>query len=471
MSAGRHTGRVAEVARLAWPAALSFLLNNAYRINDQFWIQGLGSAAQAAIGAVFFVVIMGFAVIFLAVGGTLSMVSRAVGANAPETRDSVARHAILFAFVIGLVLMLVVRGLAPGIVALLGLEGESARFAEEYLHTLYLFAVPLAVFPTIDNIFFGRGNTLVPMTMQIAAVALNYLLNPLLIYGPEAAERMSAPGVALVAATAESLGIEGHGIKGAAIATGLSRTITVVIALAILRFGFGMKLLGSLRPKLRRIGSIARISLPSSLSIGIYAGVYWALFGLVLHRLGQDVKAGLGIGFQVFEGVAFPTYLGLSVAGATLVGRALGAQDPDGAWRVVRSTRFLGRILGLLYAAAFLLGGPFLVSLFTQSASVERETVLYVTVLAFSQYWVAVEAVNERVLIGSGHTGPIAWISPLGNLLRIPLAWFLALTAGFGAVGVWWAINLTTFLKAGLLWRTVQNGKWVHQRVLESEPD
>ena len=49
-----------DILRLAWPSVLSFVLNNAYRINDQYWVQGLGTEAQAALGSTIFVLIMNF---------------------------------------------------------------------------------------------------------------------------------------------------------------------------------------------------------------------------------------------------------------------------------------------------------------------------------------------------------------------------------------------------------------------------
>jgi len=462
-----HWG-VRAIARMAWPAALSYVLNNTYRINDQFWFQGLGAEAQAAIGATFFVQVMNFAFVFLAVGGTLALVARATGAQEPGERDSIVRHALLFGLVLGVTLCLSVRPAVPAIVSLLGVRGEAVPLAETYLGTIYLFMVPLVLFPVTDAIFIGRGNTRVPMCLQCIAVAMNYVLNPILIYGPRAAEFVDAPGAALFGRVAEALSIEGRGIAGGAIATGISRSTTVLIGIAILHLAYGTSLTGSLRPNPKRIAAIARISIPSSLSIAVYSGAYWALLGLVIVELGTEVTAGLGLGFQVFEGVAFPCYLGVSIAGSSLVGRAIGAQDREAAWCVVRSTRKLARGLGLAFALLFFFGGAALAPLFTQDAAVERTTATYVAVLAFSQLWVAIEAANEKVLLGSGHTRPILWISPLGNLLRVPIAWLFALVLGYGAVGVWWAINVTTYLKAWLFWRNVQRGAWLEHSLADA---
>ena len=95
MSAARlaipaHTRRTRELLGLAWPAVLSYILNNTYRINDQFWIQGLGAEAQAAVGATFFLQILNFAFVFLSVGGTLALVSRSGSDSSSGSRSPCA---------------------------------------------------------------------------------------------------------------------------------------------------------------------------------------------------------------------------------------------------------------------------------------------------------------------------------------------------------------------------------------------
>ncbi len=456
-----------EVLRLAWPAVLSYVLHNAYRINDQFWVQALGGEAQAAVGAAFFVIIFNFAVLFLAAGGTLALVARATGAGDAARAASVIRHAILFACALSIVVGGTGFVFVEEIVAALGLAERPSALAVEYLGTLYVLFLPLALVPVLDNAFIGLGLTKVPLVLDLVSLALNYLLNPILIYGGTAVATLAAqgqsalPGAALADTLAVALGVEARGMHGAALATCLSRALSTGLGLAILRFGLHISLCGSFRPKLARIAAIARISAPVSTSIAVYAGVYLAIFSLVMAPFATEVKAGFALGFQVFEGVAFPCYLGISVAAASLVGRKLGARDPEGARAVLKSARAVGRSVALAMTFLFLVPSRFVVGWFTHDALVAAETLRYVTILAFSQYWVAVESVNEKVLLGSGHTRPILWIAVLGNVLRVPLAWSLATFCGLGAVGVWWAIATTTCLKAGLFWWRVERGDWV----------
>lgn len=449
---------------LAWPAVLSYLLNNSYRINDQFWIQGLGEPAQSAAGGVIFVLIMNFSVAFLAAGGTLSLVARAVGAGSTERVDRVTRHALGLSALIGLALTLIGTAATPFLVRLLGLEGEVAGHAEGYLQTLYWMALPMFLVPTLDSVFIGRGRTRIPMLLQGIAIGFNFLLNPLLIYGRDIETAMpDAPGVAAFAAVAEHFGIEGRGMVGAALATGLSRSLIAVLGLGLLTYLFGTRLVQRARPDVALLKRIVSVSAPMSLSVAMYAGVYWAILALVFGDLPESDRAGLGIGFQVFEGVAFPVYLGLAMAGASLVGQALGASDRDAAWTVVHNTRWFGRIAGVVFTIAFLVLAKPVGGLFTKDPEVLRAVVLYVTILAASQYWVAIETVNEKVLMGSGETKRIPWITGLGNGLRVPVGYALAVTLGLGAGGVYWAINATTWLKAGLFWLLVQRGVWVER--------
>jgi putative MATE family efflux protein len=465
----QHTSRIGvrSVLRLAWPAALSYLLNNAYRINDQFWIQGLGAQAQAAVGGTVFVVIMNFSVVFLAAGGTLALVARATGARDSERRDELVASALLLSTLIWAVLALFGPAITPHIVGFLGLEAETAAYAETYLSTLYVCSLPLVLAPALDHALIGMGNTLVMSLMELCAVLLHYLLAPILIYGRGAAELHGYPGAQLAGSIAGAIGIEGYGIAGAAWSAALARVVSVSLGLFALRRWYGVRLGAAfkrvLRPRGRPLAmlEILRISLPMSLAIATYASVYWALIKWVLVPLGGDALAALGIGFSVFEGLSFPLYLGVAMAGASLVGRSLGAGDPVAALQAVASVRRLALGLGTFMMLVFLIFARHWAPIFSIDPGVQREIAGYVSVLALSQIFVAMEAANEKVLLGAGYTRPALYVSLIGNGARVPLAWFLATHVGMGAHGVWWAINITSVIKAGLHFTLVQRRRWL----------
>jgi MATE family multidrug resistance protein len=198
------------------------------------------------------------------------------------------------------------------------------------------------------------------------------------------------------------------------------------------------------------------------MNTALYAGVYWALLALAISPLGPEVNAALGIGFSALEGFTWPLFHGISLAVASEVGRRLGAGQPEQAVRAARLGLPLSTTAGVLAAMVFFWGAEPLCGLFTEDPVVLEQAVLYAQILAFSQLFVAWEAWSEGVLAGAGDTATVlVWSAPL-NLLRVPLGWGLAMGLGWGAAGVWWAINLTTVAKAlGKSW-AVWRGRWKH---------
>lgn len=199
------------------------------------------------------------------------------------------------------------------------------------------------------------------------------------------------------------------------------------------------------------------------LASAMFGIVYFLMMGTTLKALGQEVYAGLGLGFGVLESVAWPTYSGLSVAASSLVSRLLGAGDIAGAHRAVRLCLAPAALFGVGMAALYGLGGSTIMHAFAEDPASFREGLRYATILAVVQPLVALEAVSEGVLAGSGDTTKLFVVNVPLNLLRVPLSWYLAVTLGFGANGLWWAINASTVLKVTAKLGLVVHGGWAHR--------
>ncbi len=423
--------------RLAVPAALSVILNNAFRVVDQHAAGWLGTPEQGAIGSMTFVLIVAFAAWGVVGMGTGPLVARARGAGDDALRRRVVGNALVGSALIGAVVLGIGWLTADGLAAAVGLEGETAALAAAYLRALAVVGLPLALAPVVDAAFIAMGQTALPLGLQAVATVLNIVLNVTFVR------------------------VFGWGIEGLAWASGLSRLVAVVIGLVVLVRQI-RPTPADLRPDdtLRRI---TRVGLPVGVNVAAYALVYWALLRVAISPLGPTVNAALGIGFSALEGFTWPLFHGLSLAVASLVGRSLGAGRPDQARRAIQLGVPLTAGAGVAAAAAFWFAAEPLCALFTDDPAVLAQAVLYANVLAWSQLFVAFEALSEGVLEGAGDTRPVFWTSTPLNLLRIPLAWGLAGPLGWGAAGIWWAINVTTMVKALAKGGMVLGGRW--QRV------
>lgn len=420
--------------RLAAPSAAFTVLTNGFRVVDQYYSHTISTEAQAAIGASTFVLICFFAVFALVAAGAAPLAARATGAGNPSMRRAVIGTGLAALLVLA-ALVMVAGGLgAPLIARSLGLEGQTAAECTRYLGALSWTVLPLALTPFVDQVFIAMGNARVPLVLHAVSLALNVALTPLLIHGA------------------------GLGIVGAALGSSISRGVTTAVGLWLLARATGLGP-GSLRftPELRRV---LRIGAPMSLGIVTYALVYWVMLETSISPLGPHINAALGIGFSALEGVTWPVFHGLSLAASSFVGRYLGAGRRDLAYVALRRAFPLSTVAGLAATLIFWLGGDVLTGLFTDDPQVHLAATEYAVILAASQLFVAWEALAEGVLAGAGDTRTVFWWSAPLNALRVPLAWLLAFPLGWGAAGIWWAINVTTYAKVvGKGW-ALHRGRW-----------
>ncbi len=418
---------VREALRLAWPATLSLLLNAAYRVNDQWWIQDLGPDAQAALGVTTFYLILNFGLFSLLTAGTLARVARHTGARDRAGVRRVWRSTLTLAVIWLGTLAVLGSTLSDRLVVLSGAHGEVRALASGYLRTIYLVVPLIAWKPVVDAVFIGLGNTFVPMLLSGLAVGLNFVLNPILIFG--------------------WFGLPALGVEGAALATGLSRGIAGLAGTVMLARWFRLPPRLGVPADRREVLTLLRIGAPVSLSTSAYALVFLTVLKTSVEPLGRDVQAGLGVAFNGLESLSYCGMMGPAIAASSLVGRRLGAGDPIGARRGFAACMTASCGFAALTMLAFLVVPRGLAGLFTDDPRVLEQAALYLGVVAWSQVATAADGVLQQSLAGAGRTLAMSSLNLGGYVLRIPLARFLSATLGWGAAGVWWALNLSNYLK------------------------
>ena len=419
-----------EARRLAIPATLSLLLHAAYRVNDQYWVRGLGPDAQAALGVTSFLHILNFGFATVLSTGTLARVARASGAG---DADGVRRawHAT-WRFGLPWFALISILGwaLTPLWVRACGAQGNVALMAAQYVGVIYLVQPAIAFKPVVDSVFIGLGNTTIPLVLAVLAIILNFALSPLLIYGAG--------------------NWEGLGIAGAAWATGISRAAAVALGAGFLGRWFGLPL-ERRRVDWPEVRRMLAIGAPLAISVTGYALVFILVLKTSVQGLGRDVQAGLGVGFNGVESLSYCALMGPAVAAASIVGRRLGAGDLAGARAGMRACLIMSTGIAAVFSLVFLLiPGP-LAAAFSAETGVRREAVVYLQIVALSQIVTAVDAVLQQSMAGAGRTFHMSLVNLGGYAARIPLAALFTIGLGWGAAGVWWALNVSNYLKLGAM--------------------
>ena len=208
---------------------------------------------------------------------------------------------------------------------------------------------------------------------------------------------------------------------------------------------------------------IIKIGIPPSIA-GIVFSIVYLFINRITAHFGTQSIAALGIGNRM-ESLSYMTCFGFSIAAATLVGQNLGAGKPErasqSAWRTVYITSFITGGVSILFLSL----PKAISSFFITDSQVIPIAVDYLRILSISQVFMAWEIVLEGAFSGAGDTLPPMMVSLPGSILRIPLAYLLAMTLGLGINGVWWSITLTSIVKGILLAFWFKQGKWKKRQI------
>jgi len=441
-----------EILVLAGPSALSLFLNNLYGLNDLFWVKRLGDEAQAAVSVAGFVCILAFAFYEGLAIGVLSLSARAHGARDKALARRVLHAAVVLSVILSGAVAVAGLGFIDRLVAVLVPDGGNAGsraleqgYLIDYLEAVFCGGLLLCLAPVIDHAFIAAKDSFTPFLLQCLAVTSNLILNPILIFG-------FGPIPAL-------------GVGGAGLATVLSRVAPAAIGLWLLH----RRLAGG-PPDPARLPRLSlrmlRVGAPATLAIGLYSIVYQVILATAFEPFGKFGRAALGNGFRL-EGLAFCLIWGLAMASGSLAGHRLGAGEPDAAEAVIRrSVRYVLVLIVPVTIVFWFFPGP-LADLLAETPEVRTEVVLYLKVIALSQWAVALQGVFEQSLMAAGYTLQVFYSTAFWNLTRIPLAWWMShpTQLDLGLAGIWWCINITTYGKALTSWLLFRFGGWKSVRV------
>jgi putative MATE family efflux protein len=298
----------------------------------------------------------------------------------------------------------------------------------------------------LNAVFRGAGDAAVAMRVLVLGNVLNIVLGPCFIFG-------LGPFPEL-------------GVAGAATATNLGRGTAVVYQLVTLARGRGRVGVAPrhLRLDLRAMQRVVRLSGLGTFQILISTASYIGLVR-ILSDFGSAALAGYTIGIRLIVFALLPAF-GISNAAATMVGQNLGAGRPDRAEQAVWTAAVYDMVFLGAVGVVFLIGAPYITALFTTDPMVQPFAIDCLRIVSLGFVFYAYGMVMTAAFNGAGDTWTPTYINLFVFwLFEIPLAWFLATRAGFGARGVFIALTVSYSMLAVVSAVLFRRGAWKNRKV------
>ncbi|MFT5144854.1 MAG: putative MATE family efflux protein, partial [Thalassolituus oleivorans] len=207
------------------------------------------------------------------------------------------------------------------------------------------------------------------------------------------------------------------------------------------------------------IKRLLRISGPGMIQYLVGTASWMALMR-IMAVFGSEALAGYTISIRVIIFALLPSW-GVANAAATMVGQNLGAKKPDRAERSVWICAAVDAVfLGVLGLVIGLASEP-IMHAFTQDPEVIRIGARSMSIMALSFPIWAVGMITVQAFNGAGDTTTPTWINLISYwIVQLPLAWYLAVPAGYGPTGVFATIAISQVVLAavGTIW--FRRGSW-----------
>jgi MATE family multidrug resistance protein len=198
-----------KILAIALPALGSLAIDPLLGVVDTIFVGRINDAAPlAALGVCSSVFNFAFFIFNFFATATTPLVSRALAAGDRDQALRTLGQAFTAALAIGLLSAGAIEAFAPAILSAMGTSAEAMGDAEGYLRVRAL-ATPAVLLASVANgAFRGVQDTKTPLKILVAANVINFLLDPLLIFGVRVGDvtlvpALGATGAAAATAVAE----------------------------------------------------------------------------------------------------------------------------------------------------------------------------------------------------------------------------------------------------------------------------
>ena len=438
---------------LAIPIILGNVLQTGYQLTDAFWVGSAGycrgsEAVSVSFPLVFLVIALGAGLAMA--GATLS--AQYMGAGRQDMVNHVAAQTMMMVAITSVFLGALGYWLAPSLLTLLGVASDVRDGALGFMRVSFVGIIFVFLYAMFQALMRGVGQTRVPLLIVLGTVFLNFVLDPLLIFG-------WGP-------------LPPQGVMGAALATLITQALAALLGIVIFMRGrHGIQLTWrGFRPDFPYIMRTFLLGFPGSIDAVDARTWPHGDARFLVASFGTLTLAAYGVGSNIIMVITIPA-MGLSQAVSTLVGQNIGAGNIQRAARISVLGTFAGFVILTLVGILAYAFAPAIVAFFVPGdPGVIAEGARFIRIMSLAWGGIGVQLCIVSAFRASGNM-LIAMVIALVSqwMIQFPLAYVLSKHSVLQASGIWWSFPVTNVAVAVISVCWFANGGWKKTRLTEQD--
>lgn len=435
-----------KILIIAFPIIIQGLVSSSFGMVDTLLIGSIGESGIAAVG-IANQYLFNFTLIILAIGAGCSMfVARYYGSNDKDNILNITGIVIKASSLVSIIFALITWFYSIEIMKFFTIDEQLIIMGSSYLKIVSASLIPYSISTVFVSALRGIQETKYPMIASIVALILNTVLNFLLIEG--------------------HLGFPSLKVKGAALATLVSRIIEVFIILCVVYFNkkeVAIKFKHILEFNFSLFKKFIRSATHMILNDWL-CGFAATIYMMAYAKFGKDILAAIQIAGTI-QDVVFVVIGGLSTAIAIYIGKDIGENKSNIAYEHGQKSLKLSIVAGIIGGLILFCICPSLLNLFNISPTTSQIALKILWIYAFFMFIRFINFVFlSGILRGGGDT---KW----SMIVEIMTLWIIAVPIVFAGVFIFklpiYIIILMTMveeiIKAFLAARRFKSKKWIKE--------
>lgn len=419
--------------KMSWPMMVMMVFEFLISMTD-IYIAGLyGKEVKAATGLasqVYALFIMtGHALTI----GAVSILSRLYTSEDKNLFKSAVFTSVTSAFSFGVIICIIGILFSKQIATLLNAENQVKEYASTLIKIYFLGIIFHMTLINMNGVLRSCKRVVITMGVMIFAALLNITL---LLY---------------------FYNFTDIGFKGIAISTAISLSAASIINIIIMYRIIDKVYIFSINI-LKQILSIGWPGGIVSLSWQFGGTALYAILGMLAYS--TEIMAAYATGLRIESAIFMPAFA-FNMANAVIVGNLMGEKKFDEAYKNGFVTAFISMTIVTVMMSVIILFARPIAEMLEPNKAVVPEIIKYLYICMIAEPFIALNLAMNGALNGAGDTKATMRYAILNVwVLRLPLAYILGIFLGFGATGIWWALNMGFFMQVILSTRRFMSKKW-----------